>query len=234
MKKLDSKFWKKYFIAYDVLNKAIPYSELLNTLVDSLAPTKNDLILDAGAGTCNLSILLKRKGAHVIALDSSPEGLAICKKKSMEIDTCLHDLEEALPFNDNHFDKIVSNNAIYLLDKSKRKNLFKEFYRVLKPNGILVVSNIHTGFRPMLIYKEHIIKHYKKHGFLKTVSQLTKLTVPTIKIFLYNAKIKRSHIGDDKTSFMTETTLMKNAGFRGISSNTLIYAEQAYLNKCYK
>jgi len=60
---LDTKFWRKYFKSYDILNKAIPYQELLRDIVEAVSVKNGDRIFDAGSGTGNLSILLKAKGA---------------------------------------------------------------------------------------------------------------------------------------------------------------------------
>ena len=43
---LDSKFWKRYFKVYDVLNLLIPYQELLNTICDELDIKPGEKILE--------------------------------------------------------------------------------------------------------------------------------------------------------------------------------------------
>jgi len=53
---LDSKFWKRYFKVYDVLNLLIPYQELLNTICDELDIKPGEKILEAGCGTGNLAL----------------------------------------------------------------------------------------------------------------------------------------------------------------------------------
>ena len=72
---LDSNFWRKYFETYDVLNIVIPYQELMKEVRQELEVEPGDLILDAGAGTGNLSVRLKEAGAKVVALDNIQEGL---------------------------------------------------------------------------------------------------------------------------------------------------------------
>jgi len=48
---LDEKFWQKYFRSYDILNKAIPYQELLRDIVEATSVKDGDRIFDAGSGT---------------------------------------------------------------------------------------------------------------------------------------------------------------------------------------
>ena len=238
MRTLGATFWKKYFTAYDALNEAIPYQELMNSLVRSLNIRKGDRVLDAGAGTCNLSMLLKKAGADVTALDSSRTGLNICMKKDSTLKIVEHNLCNPLPFESNFFDKVVSNNTLYLIDKEKRAHVLKEFYRTLKPGGIFALSNIHTGFKPMAIYKEHIRLSRERFGVIRTFIQIIKFIIPTIKIFYYNGKIKKSHKEKNlKTTFFEmdeQHNLMKNSGFLNVSKNISVYAGQGILSTAVK
>ena len=183
MVKLGHKFWKKYFQVYDVLNIVIPYQELTDSLIEELEISKGDNVLDAGSGTCNVAVKAVGKGGVVTALDSSVEGLNVCQKKNNSIRIILHNLEDLLPFKDGEFDRIVSNNTIYLINKDKRIILFKEFYRVLKKGGRIVVSDIHKGFSPLKIYKEHIYKYRQKKRIIKLGATFTKLYPEKNKMF---------------------------------------------------
>lgn len=235
-KSLDTSFWKKYFSVYDTLNLLIPYQELLNELIEKLSPQKEELILDAGAGTGNLAILIENKGAKVIALDFSKEALDIYKNKNPQGETVLHNLEEKLPFPDNYFDKIVSNNTLYNIPKEKRLQVFQEFFRVLKPGGVVVVSNIHKDFKPFKIYVNGIKKSIKKNGLLKTVVLVIKLLIPTIKIFYYNRTIQKIHKFDNVNLFDydEQKDLLQKAGFENINETKFVYAQQGILNMAIK
>lgn len=233
---LNTDFWKKYFRTYDILNIVIPYQKLLQSLIDALSIQQGDKVLDAGAGTGNLSIKLKKLGAGVVALDNSREGLDLLKEKDGEIKTLVHDLNETLNFDDNFFDKIVSNNVIYAIDPEKRKKVFTEFYRVIKPGGKIVVSNMKEGWKPLNIYKAHIKEEIREIGFLRMFFKIFKLAIPTIKMFYYNGKIKKENKEGDY-SFMRvddQKKLLDEAGFVNISENDLVYANQAILTYAFK
>jgi ubiquinone/menaquinone biosynthesis C-methylase UbiE len=231
---LSSIFWKKYFSTYDVLNQLIPYNELLDTLVDLLEIKPNDLVLDAGAGTGNLSLKIKEKGAVVVALDSSIEGLDMISLKDDSIRTVLHDITKVLPFPDNYFNKIVSNNVIYTIDQNQRPFVLKEFRRILKSNGKIVLSNVIKGWRPIDIYKNHLNRDYKKLGFLRLFYKIFKMIVPTAKMFYFNYKIKKEEGTGNFLSIDEQKKLLKEAGFSDISENQFAYANQAIINSAYK
>src|SRR3990167_9071929 len=109
---LDTKFWKKYFEVYDFLNVLEPYQKLLGAFTDELGDIHGKKILDAGTGTGNLALLLEKRGAKVVGLDFSKEGLEIFKKKLPNNKVVFHDLTKPLPFPNESFDAVVSNNTI--------------------------------------------------------------------------------------------------------------------------
>ena len=127
---LSPLFWEKYFSVYDVLNLVIPYEELLKEIARELNIKENDLILDAGIGTGNLARFLRGKVGKIIGLDFSQEALDICKKKNPTIKLILHDLTQRLPFRDDTFNIVISNNVLYNISREKRFGVILELKRV--------------------------------------------------------------------------------------------------------
>lgn len=227
---LDSKFWAKYFKVYDTLNQLIPYQELLDLFLGklNLLASGDKNILDVGSGTGNLCIKLKKSGYHPTGIDFSKEGIALFKQKDPTAKVFYGDVTQDFPFDDNSFDGVCTNNTIYTLPENKRSAVFKEFYRVLKPNGVIIVSNLAEGFSAIAIYLAHIKKSLKNKGLISTMIDFVYFFIPTVKIFYYNILIKRENMGGSY-SFLTESKqrdLLENAGFSFLGE-TKVYGNQA-------
>lgn len=233
MRKISSKFWRGYFQTYDILNRISPYQDLIDTFIENLNQNGRT-VLDLGSGTGNFSTKLSQNSRfHVVSIDSSPEGIALHKLKNPAADTLLHDIRERLPFHENLFDNIISNNTLYLIDPSERLKVVSEVFRVLKPGGAFISSNILTSFDPKKIYLEHIYRSTKLNGWTRTLFEMLKYIVPTLKIFYYNSIIKNSRENYFKRG--EQADLLKKAGFFIIRSES-VYAGQAemVLAKKYK
>lgn len=118
-------------------------------------------ILDLGSGTGRSVTRLKVAGASdITALDISEEMLEILKKEHSDVDAHVGDMEE-LPFEDDSFDMITALFAIVHL--GNLEIMFDEVYRVLKPGGFFIVSNVNQRKAPKLKLKngeEIVIKSY--------------------------------------------------------------------------
>ncbi len=232
---LSKSFWAKYFKTYDVLNKVIPYNELIEVLCTKLEIKKGDRVLDAGCGTSNLSVRLEKLGADVFGTDYSLEGLRIGRSKSPGIKLLQNDLNINLPFKDCSFDKVVSCNTLYLLPSENLTSVFKEFYRVLKPGGRVVITNLTGDFKPYKIYFNHIRKFSIKYGQLKTIISIISLIIPTVKMFYYGSYIqKNSNQGFNFFETDDQQKLLILAGFNNISPPTKVFASLGILNTAEK
>ena len=228
----DEQFWGKYFLTYDLLSEAFPYQRLLDDLIKALEVERGDLILDAGSGTGNLSILLKEYGAKPTGYDFSPKALEIHLMKDKDAEVYLGDLTNKLPFPDNYFDKIVSNNVIYTIDKNDRLAIFKEFYRISKMNGKFVIANVHTGFSPLIIFKDHLTEYIRYNGALKTVIDLIAKSYAIGKLYYYSLLLIKKH-KFGKYAFVEkdeQKNLLVQAGFRIINSTINSYSNQSYID----
>jgi ubiquinone/menaquinone biosynthesis C-methylase UbiE len=233
---LPFNFWKKYFKVYDVLNLAIPYQELIYDICNELDIKPNDLILDAGCGTGNLAVKIHEKGANVIGLDREFSGLVYYKTKDSNANVVQATLTEPLPFKNNCFDKIVLNNVIYTIDVNLRYHLLREFYRILKVGGKIVISNPKEHPKPINIYLAHIKKGYHLWGLFRLIINMMKISIPTVKMFYYNFLIQHAGLSGNY-SFMGEKEqkeILSKANFTKISKNSMVYANQAIMNSAIR
>ena len=118
-----------------------------NKLLPLLGDIKDIKILDIGAGTGRLSVLLANRGARVTALDVSPKMLELVKRKNDKIETVVGDAEN-LPFKDGSFDIVTA--AFLIVHLKDPAGFFDEVYRVLKDGGIFVVTNINQKDPPLV------------------------------------------------------------------------------------
>lgn len=99
-------------------------------------------ILGLACGGGQQGPILAAHGYEVTVMDFSEKQLdgdrLVAKRESLEIKTVQSDMTDDFPFADNSFDGIfspVSNCFIESLEKT-----WRECYRVLKPNGLLMVG----------------------------------------------------------------------------------------------
>ncbi|MDD3861315.1 MAG: class I SAM-dependent methyltransferase [Candidatus Gracilibacteria bacterium] len=104
-------------------------------------------VLDAGCGTGRLIKILFEKGAFVTGLDIAPEMLKIAGKKFKKAEFVEGNVEK-MPFEDDSFDMVTAGFVIVHL-KDLRK-FFDEVYRILKPGGVFILTNVNQRKAPKL------------------------------------------------------------------------------------
>lgn len=235
--KLDSNFWARYLKIYDYVNLLIPYREALTSICEELGDISGKSILDAGCGTGNLSVKLLSRGAAVVGVDRDQKALGLLKQKGKEAGIVQGDLSGSLCLASESVDGIVSNNVIYTIDPAIRSSLFKEFYRILKPNGRIVVANPKRDARmSKILLKAHLGKLISTHGFVGGIFRFIKMLPPIVQMLYYNIRIvMASRSGEFR--FMgdgEQRKLLEASGFWEVSQDFEIYGNQAIMNSATK
>ncbi len=126
-------------------------------LIQNFFPKNRTLrILDAGCGT-GLLIKKMEKYGQVWGVDISSQALRYCHKRGIK-NVKLGSVTK-LPLKNNFFDLVVCLDVLYHKKvQDDRKALF-EFYRVLKPGGILILKlpafNFLMGRHDKLVHTRH-------------------------------------------------------------------------------
>lgn len=119
-----------------------------------------DSILDLGCGNGRYYQALKDKNVFYTGVDNSLNLINIAKTKYPEADFVVGDALH-LPFEDNKFNKIYSIAVLHHIpSKELRLQFLKEAKRVLKDEGLLILTN----------WKFHQVKEWKlliKYTILK-------------------------------------------------------------------
>jgi SAM-dependent methyltransferase len=127
--------WSK---TYDQPLRLFPVEEpIMHEIIGRLPPST---VLDAACGTGRYSDVLARSGHGVIGVDASPDMLARARPKVPRAEFREGELT-ALPVEDASVDAAVC--ALALVHLTEIDGAMREFARVLRPGGKLVISDVH-------------------------------------------------------------------------------------------
>lgn len=130
-------------------------------LIEFCGDLKGKKVLDIGCGTGRVEDLIKAENTdpnsypQIVAADISDEMLKIAKHRHPDVEFVQADIN-AMPFKDEEFDVVIA--AFVIVHIKNLTKAFKEIDRVLKPNGIVILTNINQRKAPKLqIEKEKIV-----------------------------------------------------------------------------
>ena len=116
----------------------IGLQDLLLRYIKKYCKSTDSYILDAGCGTGKNIEIIKACGYKVFGIDISENAIEFCHKRNI-FEVSIANITN-IPFRDNFFDVIFSMDVIHNLDDYSIKRSVKEFYRVLKPSGVLIIN----------------------------------------------------------------------------------------------
>lgn len=130
--------YQQWSATYDQPLRLFPIEEpATRALIETIAP---GTALDAACGTGRYSTFLAERGHRVIGVDQSEAMLEVARRKLAAADFRHGDLTQ-LPLHDNSVDAVVC--ALALVHVGDLRPALREFARVLRPAGRLVISDVH-------------------------------------------------------------------------------------------
>lgn len=155
-------------------------------------------ILDAGCGTGFLAKRLARFG-DVLGVDNNSQALSLAKKRRIKVKKASI---TKLPFVSNYFDLVTCIDVINHKAVTSEKAAAKEFYRVLKPKGILLIRASANSWLELVHDKHvHLRKRYdkgefqnilKKAGFIiMKLSYVNLILLPPVIVLQFIEKIQK-------------------------------------------
>ena len=198
---------------YDLLNHLLSCNTdrrwrrvVARKLHDSIPPG-SARILDVACGTGDLSLtLFEIIGARVLGIDFCRPMLEIAARKSLDI-TFIEGDALGLPFIDRSFDGLTI--AFGLRNLSSLERGLREFYRVLKPGGRIVVLEFSRPVIP---------------GFRLLFQFYFQKVVPFVGGLVSGSKGAYQYLPDSVTRFPDQATLaslLSEMGFRDVSYQNL-------------
>src|SRR5438552_4145823 len=124
------------------VDEEVEYLSALH-LVNFIEPNESEILLDAGCGTGVNILRLHSCVKKIVGIDYAQGSLDRCKKaiqtqKITNAQVCVASVT-SLPLPDNCVSKIVCLSVFQYLDDNEVRQALKEFARVLRPGGTLIL-----------------------------------------------------------------------------------------------
>ena len=208
--------WNSYMTSYDFLMKVDSYSKNLEDIAAAIPSLRAKRVLDAGSGTGNLSLILKRNGADVISCDISETAIAQHREKDPSATILRLSLEDPLPMEDANFDVICCASVLFALKKDGCRLALSEFFRVLRPSGKLIVTVAAPDQRNGNLLKMHLRASINRFGWVRGAVHGFFGTPAITRIMYYNRALRRIPDWQGYHRFSTSELhgMIEDAGFQ--------------------
>lgn len=162
----------EYQVMFAVEKKHFWYrgmGRISNTLLRRyLSHRTNNTILDAGCGTGGALLFLQKFGKPT-GIDISPLALTYCRKRGLK--NIKRSSIEKLPFSDKKFDLVTCFDVLCQQEVKNDTRALHEFYRVLKPGGILLLRvpayNWLRSYHDISVHTKHRYTRFEINTLLK-------------------------------------------------------------------
>jgi ubiquinone/menaquinone biosynthesis C-methylase UbiE len=149
---------EKMVPSYDSYMKMMTFGRerTLRERTINLAQVKpGDSILEVGCGTGTLTLAAKRQAGpsgKAFGIDVIPGMIELSRRKASQaneqVTFQLGSIDD-IPFSENQFDVVMCSFMIFHMSENTRRKGIAEIYRVLKPNGRLLVLDLALPAQPL-------------------------------------------------------------------------------------
>ena len=150
------------------------YGKDILLLKELIAPQKDDVILDVGAGTGAITNVIADLCDDVFACEPNEEKLEFMKYKYPQI-KALSATADQIPFPDSYFTKIYAVASFHHF--SDHDSALEEFSRILRPSGLLLIHDIEPKSMSSKLERKasdvhflssaELVEKLESHGFRK-------------------------------------------------------------------
>jgi ubiquinone/menaquinone biosynthesis C-methylase UbiE len=149
--------WNLYASYYNLVNHFPAYEGMMKDVLAEVKFDKGISILDAGCGTGNFEERIQSQNINIEGIDYSQLMINKASKKLKGQSNFIFkqcNLEKELPYSGDKFDYIVCINTIHVIENYNA--LLKEFNRILKSGGKILMVVPRREFNVLNILKENI------------------------------------------------------------------------------
>jgi len=181
---------------------------IFQTLEAELPDWRAKEIVDVGCGT---GAILKQLGnpEKNVGIDLAPEAISFCRQRGLK-NVQQGDIH-ALPFPDASFDAVICSSVLYHQWVSDVEGAVREMYRVLRPDGVLLVNVpafpfLHSAHDEAVMTARRFRKREIRQLLQKQHFKIRRLTYWTT--FLFPLAVAARTLGGSKMGrdFETEGT----------------------------
>ena len=171
----------------------IDYRAIGPWIIENLALTGTESVLDVATGTGIMARDLASHVAHVTGIDVTPEMLAEARRLAADGNIANLTFDDgnaaALPYADNQFDLVISRIAIHHFADPETE--LREMRRVCKPDGRVAIVDITTCDDPALAETHNRLER------LRDPSHTTAFSVSAIKTLAQRSGLAVRHTSEN-------------------------------------
>lgn len=137
----------RYQWLYDAISRLAALSvggeaKFRQLALQKLTISSDTKILDLCCGSGQTTQFLVQRSQNVTGLDASPRSLDRARKNVPQAEY-VEAFAESMPFADDSFDLVHTSVALHEMEPEQLRQIIKEIYRVLKPNGVFTLIDFH-------------------------------------------------------------------------------------------